>query len=45
MAKKSAKSKGYRKTVKKKPFLTKKEILELVVIVAVIVVGVSTAAM
>ena len=40
MAKQSAKSKGYRKTVKKKPFLTKKEIIELVVIVAVIVVGI-----
>lgn len=40
MAKQSAKSKGYRKTVKKKPFLTKKEIIELIVIVAVIVLGV-----
>lgn len=40
MAKKSAKSKGYRKTVQKKPFLTKKEIIELIVILAVIVVGV-----
>lgn len=40
MAKKSAKSKGYRKTIKKKPFLTKKEIIELIVILAVIVVGV-----
>lgn len=41
MAKKtSAASKGYRKTVKKKPFLTKKEIIELIVIVAVIVLAV-----
>ena len=40
MAKKSAMSKGYRKTVKKKPFLTKKEIIELVVIVAVILLGI-----
>lgn len=40
MAKKSAKSKGYRKTIKKKPFLTKKEIIELIVILAVIVLGV-----
>lgn len=40
MAKKSAKQKGYRKTEKKKPFLTKKEIIELVVIVAVIVIGI-----
>ena len=40
MAKKSAMSKGYRKTVKKKPFLTKKEIIELVVILAVILLGV-----
>ena len=39
MAKKSAASKGYRKTIKKKPFLTKKEIIALVVIVAVIIVG------
>lgn len=37
MAKKSAKSKGYRKTVQKKPFLTKKEIIELIAIVAAIV--------
>lgn len=40
MAKKSAISKGYRKSVKKKPFLTKKEIIELIVILAVIVAGV-----
>ena len=39
MAKKSAMSKGYRKTVKKKPFLTKKEIIALVVIVAAILLG------
>ena len=38
MAKKSAASKGYRKTVKKKPFLTKKEIIALIVIVAAIIV-------
>ena len=40
MAKKSAASKGYRKTVKKKPFLTKKEIIALVAIVVAIIVGV-----
>lgn len=40
MAKNSAKSKGYRKQVKKKPFLTKKEIIELIVILAVILLGV-----
>jgi len=40
MAKNSAKSKGYRKQIKKKPFLTKKEIIELIVILAVIVLGV-----
>ena len=40
MAKKSAASKGYRKTVKKKPFLTKKEIIALVVIVAVIALAI-----
>ena len=39
MAKKSAASKGYRKTVKKKPFLTKNEIIALIAIVALIVVG------
>lgn len=37
MAKKSAKSKGYRKTVQKQPFLTKKEIIELVAVVVAIV--------
>jgi len=36
MAKKSAMSKGYRKTTKAKPFLTKKEITALIVIVAAI---------
>lgn len=40
MAKKSAMSKGYRKTVKAKPFLTKKEIIALVVIVIAIIAGV-----
>ena len=40
MAKKSAASKGYRKTVKKKPFLTKKEIIALVAIVAAIIAAV-----
>ena len=41
MAKKSsAASKGYRKSVKKKPFLTKKEITALIVIVAVILLAV-----
>lgn len=42
MAKKkvSARSKGYRKTVKKRPFLTKKEILILVAIVAVIALAI-----
>ena len=40
MAKKSAMSKGYRKTVKKKPFLTKKEIIESIVILAVILLGI-----
>ena len=40
MSKKSAMSKGYRKTVKKKPFLSKKEILALIIIVAVIVLAV-----
>ena len=39
MAKKSAMSKGYRKTAKVKPFLTKKEIIALIVIVAAILVG------
>ena len=40
MSKKSAMSKGYRKTIKKKPFLSKKEIIALVIIVAVIVLAV-----
>ena len=40
MSKKSAMSKGYRKTVKKKPFLSKKEIIALVVIIAAIVLAV-----
>jgi len=40
MAKKSAMSKGYRKTIKQKPFLTKNEIIALVVIVAAIIIGV-----
>lgn len=40
MAKKSAASKGYRKTAKKKPFLTKKEIIALVAIVAAIVLAI-----
>ena len=39
MAKKSAKSKGYRSYKKEKPFLTKKEIYALIAIVAVILVG------
>lgn len=37
MAKKSAMSKGYRKTQKKKPFLTKKEIIALIIIVVVVI--------
>ena len=40
MAKKSAASKGYRKTIKKKPFLTKNEIIILIAIVAAIILGV-----
>lgn len=40
MAKKSAYSKGYRKTAKAKPFLTKKEIIALIVIVAAILLGI-----
>ena len=40
MAKKSAKSKGYRKTIKAKPFLTKKDIITLVILVAVIALAV-----
>ena len=39
-AKTSARSKGYRKTEQKKPFLTKKEIIALVVIVAVIALAI-----
>ena len=39
MAKKSAMSKGYRKNVEKKPYLSKKEISILCVIVAVLLVG------
>lgn len=39
-AKTSARSKGYRKTVQKKPFLTKKEIIALVAIVAAIVLAI-----
>ena len=37
MAKKSAMSKGYRKTQQKKPFLTKKEIIALIIIVVVVI--------
>ena len=40
MAKKSAASKGYRRTIKKKPFLTKNEIIILIAIVAAIIAGV-----
>ena len=40
LAKKSAASKGYRKTVKKKPFLTTKEIIVLVAIVVAIIAAV-----
>ena len=39
MAKKTAASKGYRKVKKAKPFLTKNEIIALVVIVIVIAIG------
>ena len=39
MAKKSAKSKGYRKTITKKPYLGKKDIIWLCVIVALLAVG------
>ena len=39
-AKTSARSKGYRKTVQKKPFLTRKEIIALVAIVAVIALAI-----
>lgn len=37
MAKKSAKSKGYRNYEKKKPFLTKKELIALIIILAVVI--------
>lgn len=37
MAKKTAAQKGYRKTNKKKPFLTKKEIIALIIIVVVVI--------
>lgn len=40
MAKKSARSKGYRKNVTKKPYLSKKEIILLIVIVVVIIAGI-----
>ena len=40
MAKKSAASKGYRRNIKKKPFLTTKEIIALVIIVAAIIAAV-----
>ena len=40
MAKKSARSKGYRKTVTKKPYLTKKDIIWTVVIIAVLVLAI-----
>lgn len=39
MAKKTAAQKGYRKTTKKKPFLTKKELIALIIIVLVVIVG------
>ena len=39
-AKTSARSKGYRKTVQKKPFLTKKEIIALVAIVVAIALAI-----
>lgn len=39
MAKKSARSKGYRKTVAKKPYLTKRDIIMLCVLLAVLAVG------
>ena len=39
-AKTSARSKGYRKTVQKKPFLTRKEIIALVAIVAAIALAI-----
>lgn len=40
MAKKSAASKGYRKTKKEKPFLTKNEIIGLVVIAVIALLGI-----
>lgn len=40
MAKKSAASKGYRKTIKKKPFLTKKEIIACVAVVAAVALAI-----
>lgn len=40
MAKKSAASKGYRKTEKKKPFLTKNEIIALAIIAALVIAAV-----
>ena len=39
MAKKSAKSKGYRRAAEKKPYLTKKDITILCVLVAVVAIG------
>ena len=39
MAKKSAKSKGFRKQTAKKPYLSKKEIIALCAIIAVLIVG------
>ena len=39
MAKKTAKSKGYRKAVQKKPYLSKKDIIILCVLIAVVAVG------
>lgn len=39
MAKKSSKSKGYRRQAVKKPFLTKKETILLIIILAVLIVG------
>lgn len=40
MAKKSARSKGYRKTVTPKPYLSKKEIAILIAIIAAIILGI-----
>ena len=39
MAKKSAKSKGYRKTIEKKPYLSKRDIILLCALLAVVAVG------